>query len=127
MNNILNKLNLTNNISFSTIDNTTYDILLLNINAYAFQQFLFSKFNSYNYNAIKLLKLSSVTVIKIQPILIFKQYSSQISQRAIIKNKIYSINQYPLKSINSTIPVKVRALINNKGVCQNSIRVGFRN
>ncbi len=128
LNNTLSTVNSTNNISFTIINNNTYDVLLSNMSAYNFQQIIYQKLQSYNYNNSKsnvsnLVNLKGATFIKLPHVLSFKPYSSVISQRAIIKNQTYSINIYPLRKINSTIPVEIQALMNKNGICQNSIRI----
>ena len=128
INNTLNKLNSTGFIDFEMIDNTTYHILVLNnTNAYNLQNKIFNSIpnniSANKPNIINILKVSAISYIKIPSIITFNIYSTQITQREILKNTIYNISIYPLLPVGTSIPVTVQGVINNKGLCQTSIRI----
>ncbi len=129
INETLNKLNASGEISFLVLNNATYHVLILKNNtAYNMQNIISNnmqsnKIASNAIEAFKLFSISSISHADLPSILSFKAYSQQFTQREILKNTQYNLSIYPILPINSVVPVTVQGLITSNGICQGSIRI----
>ncbi len=110
--NVLNKLEQNGSVSSFVSTNTSYEVLLANMSAYALQSLLYNRTGSNT-----LISVNASSLVKLPKAVFFKYASSTVP--VYPPNINYTITVMPIPKMGAVIPVSVQALITNNGTVYN--------